>query len=112
MKQLDEVLGQCKKVLYDMIDAFPLAISITDREGRCTHVNPAAVQFLGGRPARDSTQWYANWKLYHDNGTPLPHDHYPTVSALNDGHSLRGVEMIAERPDGTRLCFTAYSTLA
>ena len=41
----------------------------------------------------------------------MPHNECPMATALKEGREVRGVEAIAERPDGTRLRFRTYPTL-
>jgi two-component sensor histidine kinase len=50
------------------------------------------------------------WKLYHPNGTPLPYDQCPMAIALKEGRAIRNAELVAERPDGTRVPFIPYPT--
>ncbi len=91
-----------------MIDALPAAIYTTDAAGRLTHFNPAAVELSGRVPTLGTDQWCVSWKLYHSDGRPLPHNECPMAIAVTEGHPLRGVEAIAERPDGTRVWFMPY----
>jgi C4-dicarboxylate-specific signal transduction histidine kinase len=48
--------------------------------------------------------------MYWPDGTPLPHEQCPMAIALKENRPVRGVEAIAERPDGTRINFVAYPT--
>ena len=50
------------------------------------------------------------WKLYRPDGRPLPHDEFPMALALKEKRPIRGMEAIAERPDGTRVHFIPYPT--
>ena len=93
-----------------MIDALPAAIYTTDAQGRLTHFNPACVEFSGRHPKVGSDEWCVTWKLYHPDGTPMPHDTCPMAIALKEGRPVFGCEAIAERPDGTRVWFTPYPT--
>ena len=93
-----------------MIDALPAAIYTTDAQGRLTHFNPACVEFSGRTPQLGSDHWCVTWKLYYPDGTPMPHDACPMAIALKEGRVIRGVEAIAERPDGTRVWFEPYPT--
>ena len=52
----------------------------------------------------------STWRLYWPDGTPLPHDECPMAVALKTGRPVRGVEAVAERPDGTRVPFMPYPT--
>lgn len=94
----------------EMIDALPAAVYLTDAEGRLTHFNQAAVEFSGRVPELGTDQWCVSWKLYYPDGTPMPHDRCPMAVALKEGRSVRGVEAIAERPDGKRIWFEPFPT--
>lgn len=54
--------------------------------------------------------WCVTWKLYWPDGTPLPHDECPMAVALKENRPVRDVEAVAERPDGSRICFMPYPT--
>ena len=94
--------------LRAMIDALPAAIYTTDADGLLTHFNPAAVEFSGRVPALGSDHWCVTWKLFAADGSPLPHEECPMAIALREGRVVDGLEVIAERPDGTRRWFTPY----
>ncbi|HJR22700.1 MAG TPA: PAS domain-containing protein [Dongiaceae bacterium] len=101
---------QSERRFREMIDALPTAIYTTDAEGRITHFNPAAAAFAGRVPKLGTDEWCVTWKLYHPDGTPMPHDQCPMALALRMGRPILGAEAIAERPDGTRVWFTPYPT--
>lgn len=46
--------------------------------------------------------------MYWPDGTPLPHDECPMALALKEKRPIRGMEAIAERPNGTRVPFIPY----
>ena len=79
--------------------------------GRITYYNDAAVALAGRTPTLGSDEWCVTWKLYWPDGTPLPHEEYPMAIALKEGRAIRNAEVIAERPDGTRVPFIPYPTL-
>jgi PAS domain S-box-containing protein len=93
-----------------LLEALPVAIYTTDAAGRITFYNQAAVEFSGRRPRLGSDKWCVTWRLYRLDGTPLPHDQCPMAVALREGRAIRGVEAIAERPDGSRVPFMPYPT--
>lgn len=109
-KRLELQLRQSEQHLREMIDALPAAIYTTDAEGRLTHFNPAAVEFSGRVPKIGTDRWCVSWKLFRADGTPLPHDECPMALALKEGKILKGIEVIAERPDGSRRWFMPYPT--
>ena len=103
-------VGEGDRRFREMIDALPAAVYTTDAEGRLTHYNPAAVELTGRRPELGRDRWCVSWKLYLPDGTPLPHDEFPMAIAIKEGRAIRGAEMIAERPDGTRVWVAPYPT--
>ncbi len=110
MESVNADLRESERRFRQMIDALPAAVYTTDAEGRLTHFNPACVEFSGRTPELGTDQWCVSWKLYHADGTPMPHDECPMAIALKEGRIVRGAEAIVERPDGTRLWFTPYPT--
>lgn len=105
-----EALRAREHQLREILDAIPAAIYMTDAEGRITYYNEAAVEFSGRRPTLGSDEWCVTWRLYETDGTPLPHDRCPMAVALHEQRAIRGVEAVAERPDGTRVPFIPYPT--
>jgi PAS domain S-box-containing protein len=93
----------------DLLNALPAAIYTTDAEGRINFYNEAAVTFAGRRPALGEL-WCVTWRLYDVHGARLAHEDCPMAIALKEGRPVRGVEAVAERPDGTRVTFMPYPT--
>src|SRR6266478_1831617 len=109
--QLSEArLRDSERQLQDLIAAVPAAIYTTDAEGRITYFNQAAVELTGRTPTIGSDEWCVTWKLYHPDGRPLPHNQCPMAVALKEGRAIRNAEIVAERPDGTRVPFIPYPT--
>ena len=96
--------------LSDILDALPAAVYMTDADGRINYYNEAAADLWGHRPQLGTSEWCGSWKLYWPDGTPLPHDECPMAMALKQRRPIRGVEAVAERPDGTRVLFIPYPT--
>lgn len=106
----NEALRQREHQLQQILNALPAAIYMTDKEGRITYYNDAAVEFSGRVPTLGSDEWCVTWRLYAADGTPLPHDQCPMAIAIREQREIRGVEAIAERPDGSRFPFIPYPT--
>src|SRR5262245_4728681 len=83
---------------------------MTDAEGRIIFYNEAAAALWGCRPEVGESKFSGSYKLYWPDGTPLPHDECPMAIALRRKQPIRGMEAIAERPDGTRVPFIPYPT--
>jgi len=94
----------------DILEDLPAAIYTTDSEGRITYYNKACVAFSGRTPALGTDLWCVTWKLLTPDGQPLPHADCPMAVALKEARAVRGVEAMAERPDGTRISFMPYPT--
>jgi len=110
-KRAEQRLQESERRSRELLNALPIAVYTTDAAGRITYYNEAAVAFSGRRPALGVDEWCVSWKLYWPDGTPLPHDECPMALALREGHEARGVEAVAERPDGTRRTFTPFPTV-
>ena len=110
-KKAEGELRSRERLFRGMLDALPMAIYTTDAEGRITHFNPACVEFSGRAPIIGSDHWSVAWKLFYPNGKPMPHEESSMAIALKEGRNIRGIEAIAERPDGTRVWFEPYPTI-
>jgi PAS domain S-box-containing protein len=93
----------------DVLQALPAAIYTTDADGRITFFNHACIEFAGRVPAIGD-MWCVSWKLFRTDGTPLAHEECPMAIALRENRPVRNMEAIAERPDGSRICFMPYPT--
>lgn len=93
-----------------MLEALPVAIYTTDAVGKITYYNQAAMDLAGRRPVLGSDEWCVTWHLYYPDGTPLPHDACPMALTLKQGQPIRGQEVVAERPDGTRVPIMPHPT--
>jgi PAS domain S-box-containing protein len=94
----------------ELLEALAVAVCATDAEGRITFYNQAAADLWGHRPELGTAQWCGSWRLYWPDGRPMAHDECPMAVALKEGRPVRGVEAIAERPDGSRVPFAPYPT--
>ena len=103
-------MGDINGLSREAIEALPAAIYMTDAEGRVTFYNEAAVELWGCRPELGESKFCGSWKLYWPDGTPLPHDECPMAMALHQRRPIRGMEAVAERPDGVRIPFIPYPT--
>ena len=102
--------GSQHSVPPGLVDDLPVAVYMIDAAGKITYFNQAAADFWGQRPEIGKDEWCGAWKLYWADGTPLPHDQCPMAMALKQKKPIRGLEMIAERRDGTRVPVIPYPT--
>jgi PAS domain-containing protein len=92
------------------LDDIPAAIYVAASDGTITYFNKACVEAVGRLPAAGVDKWCVSWKLYTSEGEPMPHDRCPMAVAIQEGREVRGIEIVAERPDGTRARFIPYPT--
>jgi PAS domain S-box-containing protein len=97
-------------LLDALIQALPAAIYTTDAAGRITFFNEAAAELWGRRPEIGVSEFCGSWKLYWPDGRFLPHGEGAMAVALKEQRAIRGIEVVAERPDGTRVPVRAYPT--
>jgi PAS domain S-box-containing protein len=109
-RRMEEEISASEQRLRALLEALPAAVYTTDAEGRLTFYNQAAVDLAGREPEIGSDQWCVTWKLFWPDGTPLPHSECPMAVAIKEGRAVRGVEAVAERPDGTRVPFIPFPT--
>ena len=94
-----------------LLDALAIAAYVTDPDGRITYFNQAAAGLWGRSPVLGQETWCGSWKLFHADGSAMAHENCPMAVALKQGTELRGVEAIAERPDGSRVRILPHPTL-
>ncbi|HEX6007002.1 MAG TPA: PAS domain S-box protein [Burkholderiales bacterium] len=105
-----QVLGHVNGLSQEAIEALPVAVYMTDADGRVTFYNEAAAELWGCRPELGESRFCGSWKLYWPDGTPLPHEECPMALSLRQRLPIHGMEAVAERPDGTRVPFIPYPT--
>ena len=95
---------------HAVLNDIPAAIYVADMEGTITYFNDACVEAVGRQPEAGVDKWCVSWKLYTPAGDPLPHDGCPMAVAIKERREVRGVEIVAERPDGSWARFIPYPT--
>lgn len=108
-KQMEDRLREGERHLRELLEALPAAVYTTDAHGRITFYNKACIDMTGRTP-QCGDMWCVSWRLYTAEGVPLPHDQCPMAVALREDRPVRGVEAMAERPDGTFVPFMPYPT--
>jgi PAS domain-containing protein len=96
--------------LARVLDGLPAAVYATDAGGVVTHYNRPCIAFAGRTPRVGQDSWCVTWKLYTEEGVHLPHDRCPMAVAVRERRAVRGVQAVAERPDGTHVDFRPHPT--
>jgi PAS domain S-box-containing protein len=105
----DELRDRERRV-RELIEALPAAVYTTDAAGTVTFYNRAAVELAGRRAVLGTDQWCVSLRLFWPDGSPMPLDESAMAIALKEDRPVRGMEAIAERPDGSRVTFIPYPT--
>ena len=103
-------LRQRDQQMSQVLDALPAAVYTTDAQGRITYYNRAAVELAGREPTLGEDEWCVTFKIFTPDGKHLPHDQCPMAVALKENRPVRGVEALAQRPDGTLVPFLPFPT--
>src|SRR6186713_2179344 len=105
----DGIQGSAE-AFHEVLDELAAPIYSTDREGTLTYFNQACIRLAGRTPQVGTDKWCVTWKIYTTEGERLPHDACPMAVAIREKRAIRGVEAVAERPDGTRINFMPFPT--
>lgn len=87
------------------LDAIPAAVYVCDAEGIIQRYNRLAASLWGRTPHIGDTdeKFCGSYRLFLTDGTPLPHSETPMVEALRSGATADDMEVVIERPDGSRV---------
>jgi two-component system CheB/CheR fusion protein len=102
--------SESDRYLRNILDVIPAAIYATDSTGLLTYYNGAAAALWGHHPELGTSVYCGSWKLYWPDGRAMAHAECPMAVTLREKRPIRGLDAIAERPDGTRVPFLPYPT--
>jgi len=101
-KQAEGALRESEARYRRLIESLPAAVYTCDAQGYITLYNQAAVVLWGREPELGKDVWCGSWRIYQPDGASLPLDQCPMAVAMREGRPIRDVEIVIERPDGTR----------
>lgn len=110
LKHAQDRLAERERHFRELLDSLPAAIYTTDADGWISFYNRAAVELWGRAPEIGTVRWVGMQRVYRPDGTPLAPDEYPVAVALREGKPINGMEVVAERPDGTRTPILPFPT--
>jgi PAS domain S-box-containing protein len=93
-----------------LLNSMGIAAYTTDSDGYITMFNDAAAQLWGRAPALGEDRWCGSWRIFRLDGEHLPHEDCPMGICLREQLPVRGVEIVVERPDGSRGVVMPYPT--
>ena len=113
--QLDlvqRVADDSQKRLFETLNAIPVALVETDREGKFVFANRAAHQLLGRKDAELVGLRFhsATWGITFPDGRPVPPDLLPSARALR-GQTVRGFQHLLANPASRRKMLVSVTAM-
>ena len=102
-------IEESEKRYRELIENLPVATYSCDAEGKILVYNKAAVALWGQEPEIEKVLWCGAWKIYDEDGNPIPFDKCPMSIALKEGRKMNDGKIIIERPNGELANILAYS---
>jgi PAS domain S-box-containing protein len=103
-KQIEENLKISESKYRGLVNSLPSAVYTVDQNGDINYFNHVAETLWGYTPKiRESAiKFCACSKVWTLEGEYVPADKTPMATALETGQSFRNIEVIFERPDGSK----------
>lgn len=113
--QLDlvqRVADESQKRLFETLNAIPVALVETDRQGKFVFANRAAHSLLGRRDAELIGLRFhsATWGITFPDGRPVPPDLLPSARALR-GQTVKGFQHLIVNPTTRRKMLVAVTAM-
>jgi PAS domain S-box-containing protein len=105
-----EALRDSEERFRRLLETLPVAAYTCDAEGLITYFNPRAVEAWGRKPKLNDPveRFCGSFRLYSSDGTLIPHDQCWMALAIKEEKVYEGLEIVVERPDGSRLTVLAH----
>ncbi len=104
--ELAGALAESEERYRALYGALPVAAFLCDCNAVIQNYNPRAAELWGREPLIGVERHCGSLNLYLMDGTPMPHSQSPIMSVLRTGLAVRNVEVLMDRPDGTRIPVT------
>ena len=113
--QLDlvqRVADDSQKRLFETLNAIPVALVETDRQGKFVFANRAAHQLLGRKDAELIGLRFhsATWGITFPDGRPVPPDLLPSARALR-GQTVKGFQHLLANPTSRRKMLVSVTAM-
>jgi PAS domain S-box-containing protein len=94
-------LKTAKTELDAIIEDLTDGVMVLDEAGKVVRFNRAAREIMGRDATGSRVEGFGKASVWYPDGRPVPPDEYPILRARR-GESVRGIELIIERPTGER----------
>lgn len=112
LDQVQRVAEDSQKRLFETLNAIPIALVETDRQGKFVFANRAAHHLLGRKDAELIGLRFhsATWGITFPDGRPVPPDLLPSARALR-GQTVRGFQHLMANPASRRKMLVAVTAM-
>jgi signal transduction histidine kinase len=112
LDQIQRIAEDSQKRLVETLNAIPVALVETDRQGKFVFANRAAHQLLGRRDAELIGLRFhsATWGITFPDGRPVPPDLLPSARALR-GQTVKGFQHLLANPATRRKIMVAVTAM-
>ncbi len=109
---VQRVADDSQKRLFETLNAIPVALVETDRQGKFVFANRAAHQLLGRRDAELIGLRFhsATWGITFPDGRPVPPDLLPSARALR-GQTVKGFQHLLANPASRRKMLVSVTAM-
>ena len=103
--QRTAALGESEQRFRRLVELMPVAVYVCDTSGIIQSYNKRAVELWGREPEPGNTaqRYCASLRLWSPDGKLVPHEESRMAEALRTGVPAHDVEVVIERPDGSRI---------
>ncbi|MEZ0167749.1 PAS domain S-box protein [Microvirga sp. TS319] len=97
-------LHELATVSQAILDVMPTALYVCSADGTILRYNRRAAELWGRTPrlGEPNERYCGSFRLYHLDGRALAHADTPMAQVLRTGEPAHGLEVLIERPDGSR----------
>lgn len=109
---IQRVAEDSQKRLFETLNAIPVALVETDRQGKFVFANRAAHQLLGRKDAELIGLRFhsATWGITFPDGRPVPPDLLPSARALR-GQTVKGFQHLLANPSSRRKMLVSVTAM-
>jgi len=102
-KALEKQLRYREEKWRGLFELLPVGVSIVDPENGVSDSNPALTSILELSKEGIATGAYRNRKYYRSDHTLMPATEFPSIRAIDEGRTIRDVDIGIEKEDGAMI---------